>query len=280
MKHRALAVLFEFACRGTAALVLAAPLTAAVAATGLGAFPQGDRLLFEPGGLFLVEVARATAPWLSPLANASLVTLTLLGIALTLPAALLWTASTDDAPMAVSALFGRAVALVPSLLALAGFAFLGQVLAVCLGLAGAGFFHGAVENPEEGDLWALLPLAAAGLVVLAFGLLRDTASAAVTCGAPNARAALRVALATLVLAPGKLLARWLTPAVAGLALVALVAAAVGAVDVGRPGAGRVLLVTSLHQGVVLALSIARAVWFAGATRVVKGQLDAGSDARR
>jgi hypothetical protein len=182
--------------------------------------------------------------------------------------------------VAVSALFGRAIALVPSLLALAGFAFLGQVLAVCLGLAGAGFFHGAVENPKEGDLWALLPLAAAGLVVLAFGLLRDTASAAVTCGAPNARAALRVALATLVLAPGKLLARWLTPAVAGLALVALVAAAVGAVDVGRPGAGRVLLVTSLHQGVVLALSIARAVWFAGATRVVKGQLDAGSDARR
>ncbi len=272
-------MLFEFACRCAAGLVLAAPFTAAVAASGLGAFAEGDRLLFEPGGLLLVEVARASWLWLTPLANASLVTFAVLSVALTLPASLLWVTSADDTPATAPALFGRAVALVPSLLALAGLALLGQILAICLGVAGAGFFRSALESPVAGDRWALVPLGCAGLVALAFGVLRDVASAAVACGVPNARSGLRAALTALLGAPRALLTRWVAAAVAGLAVVAAVAGGVGIIDVGRPGSLRVVAVAVLHQSVVLALSVFRAGWFTAAARVVRGQLGAGSEAR-
>ena len=280
MKRRTLAVWFEFACRSAAGLVLAAPVTAAVAVSGLGAFPEGDRLLFEPGGLLLVEVARASWLWLAPLASASLVTVAVLSVALTLPTALLWTTSADESGDALPALFGRAAAQVPSLLALTGLTFLGQILAICLGFAGAGFFRDALDNPIQGDLWALLPLGAGTIVALAFGLLRDVASAAVACGTPNARAALRVALGALFDAPLTLVARWVVPSLTGVAVAVAVAAAVGVIDVARPGSLRVLLVAVLHQGVVLALSVCRAVWFTAAARAVRPQLGAGSEARR
>jgi hypothetical protein len=280
VKRRTLAVLFEFACRGAAGLVLAAPITAAVAASGLGAFPEGDRLLFEPGGLLLVEVARASWHWLGPLANASLLTLAVVSLALSVPAALLWVTSAEEDDASPPVLFSRACALVPSLLALEGVAFLGQILTLCLGFAAAGWFRSGLENPVAGDRWALLPLACAALLALGLGIVRDVASASVTCGAPNARSGLRAALAVVAGAPGTLLTRWLRAALAALALVAAVAGAVGAVDVGRPGALRVVAVAVLHQSVVLALSVFRAGWFTGAARVVRAQLGAGSEARR
>jgi len=280
VKRRTLAVLFEFACRGAASIVLAGPVCAAVAASGIGAFPEGDRLLFEPGGLLLVEVARASWLWLTPLANASLVTLAVVSVALSVPAALLWVTSADETPAAPSALFGRAAALVPSLLALEGLAFLGQILALCLGLSGAGSFRSALESPAAGDRWALVPLGCAALVALALGILRDVASAAVVCGAPNARSGLRAGLGALFTAPVTLLTRWAGPALAALVVVGAVAGAVGVIDVGRPGSLRVVVVAALHQCVVLALSAFRAGWFTAAARLARAQLGGGSEARR
>jgi len=279
VKRRTLAVLFEFVCRGAAGVVLAAPVAAAVAASGLGGFAEGDRLLFEPGGLLLVEVARASWLWLTPLANASLVTFAVLSVALTLPASLLWVTSADETSAPASATFGRAVALVPSLLALEGLAFLGQILAVCVGVVAAGFFRNSLESPVAGDRWALLPLGCGGLAALAFGVLRDVASAAVACGVPNARSALRAALGALFSTPRALFTRWVAAALGGLAVVAAVAVAVGIIDVGRPGSLRVVAVAVLHQSVVLALSVFRAGWFTAAARVVRAQLGAGSEAR-
>jgi hypothetical protein len=276
VKHLTLAVLFECACRAAAGVVLAAPVTAVIAATGVGAFPEGDRLLFEPGGLLLVEIARLASPALSSLASSSLVTLVVLGSALTLPRALLWSASTEASTEPLGALFGRTIALVPSLLTLTGLGFLGQVLVCMLGLSAAGILRGASANPSGADLWALGAVLCAGFFALALGILRDLSSAAAACGAPNAQAALRVGLACVLRAPGAALARWLGPAAIGLALTALVAAAVGMLDVSRTGSLRLPAVAVLHQAVVVCLSCCRAAWFVAATRSVRPQLGAGS----
>lgn len=280
MNRRALAVLVEFACRAAAGLVLATPVTAVIAASGIGAFPAGDRLLFEPGGLFLVEVARSAWPSIAPFAGSSLVTLVLVTCALTLPRALLWTVSAEVSSEPLTASFGRAGSLVPPLLTLTGLGFLGQTLAWMLGLTLAGILRAKSENPMTGDLFGLAVVASAGVVVLALGVLRDLASAALASGAANARSALRAGLASVLGSPGAALGRWLLPAAAGLALVVAVAGAVGAIDVARPGALRLALVLLLHQAVVLWLSCCRAVWFGAAVALVRPQLGTGSVARR
>jgi hypothetical protein len=255
-------------------------VTAAISATGIGAFPEGDRLLFEPGGLLLVEAARQTLSLLGPLAASSLSTAALLGLALTLPRALLWSAVAAETPDRFATLLGHAATRIPSLLALTGLGFLAQVLAYSLGLSAAGLMRSSLSGPERGDLFAFAVLALAGALVLALGVLRDVASAAVACGVPTARAAVRIGFDAVRRAPGSVFVGWLGPAALGLTLVVIAAAGAGILDVARAGGFRVFAVALLHQSVLLALSFCRATWFGAAVRCVRPQLDATSAARR
>ncbi len=280
MKRTTLAALFEFSCRAAAGLVLAAPITAAVAATGIGAFPEGDRLLFEPGGLLLVEAARSSLNLIAPLASSTLAVVAVASIALSVPQALLWAAAAERTPEPFVTFLGRAGARIPPLLALLGLGFLSQVLVGTLGLMVAGFFRGGMADPVQGDLWGLGALALTCVAALALGIVRDIASAAVACGASNARQALRLGAATILRAPGATCTRWLGPAASGLALVGAAAVATGALDVARPGTPRLLAVSLLHQGVLVALSFCRAAWLVAAVRLVRPQLDAASAALR
>jgi hypothetical protein len=280
LKRTTLAALFEFSCRAAAGLVLAAPITAAVAATGIGAFPEGDRLLFEPGGLLLVEAARSSLNLVAPLTSSTIAVVAIASVALSLPQALLWTAAAEVTPEPFMTFVGRAGTRVPSLLALLGLGLLSQVLAGTLGLTVAGFLRNGMANPIDGDLWALGVVSLTCLAVLALGIVRDVASAAVACGADNARQALRFGAATILCAPGTTCRRWLGPAALGLALVGAVAAASGVLDVARPGTPRLVAVLVLHQGVLVALSFCRAAWFVAAVRLVRPQLDPASAAVR
>lgn len=281
MKRVAFAVLFEFAARAAGALLLAAPITAAVAASGIGNFPAGDRLLFERGGLLLVEVARASWALFAPLAGSSVVTGALLWIALTLPAAVLWTALADETRDAVPAFLGRACARVPALFALGALGLLAQTLALTLGFSAAELLHARSSHDEmHADLGALAALAVAGAFAALFGIVRDVAGAALACGAADGKSALRAGLRVAARAPGALLGRWLAPTALGLLLVVAVAFVASALDVGRPEGSRLVLVALAHQLAVLGLTLCRAAWFRGAVRVARPQLAGGSDARR
>ena len=281
MKRVILAVLFDYAARAAGALVLAAPVGAMVAASGIGNFPEGDRLLFERGGLLLVEVVRASWALLPPLAASSLVSGVVVFGALTLPQAILWSALGETAPESTNTFLGRACARVPAFLALTGLGFLAQILVLTLGLTAAGFLHGRATHDEmRTDLVALTALAVAALLALSCGVLRDVAGATLACGAANGRAALRAGLRVFLRSPLALAARWFVPASLGGALVLAVAFAVGRLDVGRSEGFRFLAVAVLHQLVVLGLTVCRAVWFRGAVRIVRPQLEAVSEARR
>lgn len=276
MKRTTAAALFEFSCRAAAGLVLAAPVTAAVAAAGIGAFPEGDRLLFEPGGLFLVEAARSSLSLVAPLSSSTLAVVTIASLVLSVPRALLWTAAAEETRGPFATFVGHAGARLPSFVALLGLGFLSQVLVGALGLTLAGFMRGGMANPIDADGWALGVVAVTFVAALALGIVRDVASAAVACGASSTGRALRLGAITILRAPGTTCLRWLGPAALGLALVGAAAALAGVLDVSRPGTPRLLAVLALHQAALVALSFCRAGWFVAAVRLVRPQLEAAS----
>lgn len=262
MKHRVLAVALDFALRAAAGLVLASPLLAAVASTGITRFPEGDRLLFEPGGLMLVEVARTLSSAVVPLLQAELVMGLVLALGLVVPYAVLLVALSRREPRTLSELFGTALTRVPPLVALQGLTLLAESAAL---LALATFAAGLRETlvgatSRRADLVFLAVLALGGLVLLGLGALRDLSSAACveeTLGSP---AALRRGVASLLRAPGAVCSGFGAALVAAGACVAAGALLTGALDVGRPGAFRVALVLLVHQAVLLGRSVVRAFW--------------------
>jgi hypothetical protein len=281
VKRVVLSILFDFAARAAGALVLAAPVTAAVAASGIGNFPAGDRLLFARGGLLLVEVARASWSLLPPLAMSSLVTGAFVVAALALPQALVWSALGEETPDPMPAFLGRACARVPAYFALACFGFLAQILVLTLGLTAAGMLHGRTSpNALRADLGALAALGFAGALTLLVGVVRDVAGATVACGVADSKSALRAGLRVVLKQPAALAGRFLAPAALGLALVLLAALASGALDVGRSEGSRFVAVAVLHQLVALGITVCRTLWLRGAVGLVRPQLAGGSVARR
>jgi hypothetical protein len=281
VKRVALSVLFDFGARAAAALALAAPVTAVIAASGIGNFPSGDRLLFERGGLLLVEVVRASWSLLPPLAVSSLVMSAFVYAALALPQALVWTALGEETPEPTPAFLGRACARVPAYFALAGFGLLSQILVLSLGLTAAGMLHGrSSTNALRADLGALAVLGVAGVLALLLGVLRDVAGATVACGVADSKSAVRAGLRAALARPLALAWRFLGPTALGLVLVTLVALATGSLDVGRPEGSRFVLVAVLHQLVALAVTVCRTVWLKRAIALVRPQLPGGSVARR
>jgi hypothetical protein len=268
-----LAVSFDFACRLAAGVILGAPVAAIVTASGVGAFPEGDRLLFAPGGALLLELLRASFSLLPALATSSLATGVVLSAGLVVPQAVLVTALAERSREPVRAFLGRAGARVPGLLGLSGLAFLAQALVVALALGFAAFIREKLlANALRADAAAMTVLGLGGLLWLGLGLLRDLASAALACGELGTRDALRQGLACLRRAPGPAFGRWLGPHVLAVGLVSAVALATGALDVSKPEGVRLLAVALLHQGVVLGLCVCRAIWLSGAIRVVETTL--------
>jgi hypothetical protein len=243
-------------------------VAAVVTASGVGAFPEGDRLLFAPGGTLLVEVGCASFALLPSLATSSLATGVLLAVGLVVPLAVLVTALAERSPEPLRAFLGRAGARVPALLGLTGLAFLAQVLVAALTLGFAAFARERLlANALRADAAALAVLALGTLAWLGIGLWRDLGSAALALGELGTRDAVRQGLRCLRRAPGAALGRWLGPHVLALGLVSAAALATGALDVSKPEGARLLAVTLLHQGVVLGLCVCRAVWLGGALKV-------------
>ena len=281
MKYRTLAVGLDFALRGAAGLVLASPVVAAIAATGIPRFPEGDRLLFEPSGLMLAEVGRALWSAAMPLVRTELVTGLLLGMALLVPYSLVLVALKRRVSTSVE-LWGEALTRVPPLLALHGLALLTQGAAI-LGAATFAFqlrpsFVGATSRGADLVAWGMLLLG--GLVVLGVAVLRDLASAACVEETLGSREALGRGVSALLRAPGRVLRGWAAPLGTVVALLAAAAWVTGSVDVSRAGAWRVGVVLFVHQAVLFARSVCRAWWLGSALALVSPQLAAGSMARR
>jgi hypothetical protein len=271
--RRPLGVSLYFATHAAAALLLSLPTATLVASTGLGRFPDGDRALFQPGGMVLAEVARVLVPAAPEHLASSLVSGTLLGILLLVPhAALLVSLSrAEREPQAV--VWGRAIGHLPTLISLSGLALLAQA-SVLFGMATLG---GMIRSSASGSTTRGADLAYVGalvfgvLLVLALGLVRDLGRAAAVRDSLGSKEALRRGLSMFARAPGRSLMGWAAPAAVGLALVAFGAALTATLDVSRPGAWRVWLVAILHQTIAYALAWCRAFWLSTSLAIVKNR---------
>jgi len=260
--RRPLGVSLYFATHAACALLLALPTLSLVTGTGIGRFPEGDRLLFQPGGVLLAEVARVVAPAVSAHTASSLGSATLLGILLLLPHAALLVALSRSERQSQAAVWGRAVGHLPALLSLSGLALLAQAIVFFAALTLAGSVKESLEKttPRSADLAYLAVVAFGLLVTLVVGLVRDLGRAAAVREWLGSKMALLTGLKTLARTPGRYLLAWGAPALAGLALVALGAVSTTALDVSRPGAWRVWMVALVHQLVAYALCWCRAFW--------------------
>jgi hypothetical protein len=269
-RRRPLSVALYFACHATAAALLALPTTAVVAGTGVGRFAEGDRSLFEPGGVVAAEVARALAPSLPAQLGSSLATATVLGVLLLVPHAALLVGLSRTERESPAATWGRAVGVFPSFVALSGFTLLAQVILGFATLTLASGLRDAVAGAvsRTADLAYVAALAFGSLGVLAVGLVRDLGRAAIVCGAADAKAGLFTGLRAFGASPLRSAGRYLVPALVGVALVALGAALTAAIDVSRPGSWRVGLVAVVHQLVAFALCFCRAYWLSASLGLV------------
>jgi hypothetical protein len=271
--RRVRAVSVYFVAHLAAALLFALPAVALVAGTGVGRFPEGDRLLFQPGGLLLAEVARTIAPAVSSSIASARVSGALLFVLLLVPhAALLVSLSrTEREPERV--VWGRAIGHLPVLLLLSGLSFLAQAI-VLFGAVTVGTTIRGSMTDSTGRSADLAYLAAIGLglfLALGLGLVRDLGRAAAVRDSLKAKAALRIGLMTFARAPGRALLGWAAPAAVGLALVLLGAALASLFDVSRPGAWRVWLVALAHQAIAYALCWCRAFWLNATLGLVEAE---------
>lgn len=262
-------VTLYYGCHALAALLLSLPVTALVAGTGIGRFPEGDRLLFESGGLHLTEALRVLAPFATSHARLASVAFVALGVLLLLPHAALLVRLADPERSRASA-WGRAAACFPPMLLLGGAALLAQVLVVL----GASTLGASLETAltgattRAGDLAYLSSLAVGALAAAAIGVIRDLCRAMLVLESSlDARGAFYAGLRAFSSAPVRPLLRWAAPAGVGLLLLLSGAAATQALDVSRPGDFRVAVVALLHQSVAYALCWCRTSWFASSLSI-------------
>jgi hypothetical protein len=270
MKRRTLWITLDFALRGVAGLLVALPLSAAVAGTAIGHFPEGDRLLFAPGGVYLAEAARVLLPALEPLLAASLGTTLVLSFALLVPHAALLVALAEPEETTRAAFLGRALERVPTLFAVTAVALLAElgVLFVFVGLAGMA--ARAVGGERSGDVAAVLVMLLGVGLAAAVGRVRDLARAGAVMLQLDGPDALRHGAQTLLSRAPAVLPAWLGPVLLSAILVVAAALFAGALDASRPEAWRAALVLLVHQGTAFALAWCRALWLSSSLDLASG----------
>ena len=282
MKRALTALAVDLGARFVASLLLGMPLVAAVSASGIGHFQAGDRLLFEPGGLYLAETGRVLFASLVPLGNTALVSALVLSVCLLLPHGALLAALADRDRDPFSAQLGRATAAFPALLSLSGLTLIAQglVLVFFSGAAGATRRAFGAATPPVSDGAALVTLGVGVLVALLLGVARDLCRASAVVESSDGRSALKSGLSTLKRHPVAIARGYLVPALAGLALFGVATLATEWLDVSRPGAFGLPLVIAVHVTTAVGLALCRARWLATAVVLVEAQPDASSIARR
>jgi hypothetical protein len=270
MKRRTQMIILDFALRSVLGLLVALPVVATVAGTTVGHFPEGDRLLFAPGGVYLAEVVRVLLPVLPPLLATSLSTTLAFSLLLLVPHAALLVALSETEEAERREFWGRALARVPTLLAVTAVALLAElaVLLVFVGLAGTA--GGAVGGERAGDLASAAVLLLGVVLAVGVGLARDLARAAAVVGDLDGPGALRRGLRTLLTEAPRAIPAWLGPALLSVMVVAAAALFTGALDASRPEPWRGVLILLVHQGAALALTWCRALWLSSCVDLAAG----------
>jgi hypothetical protein len=265
---RAGAILYSF--RLVAGFLVAYPAARAFAVFGAAPFADGDRVLFEPGGLLLVEALRFGARTLASTAQAATLGLFALSFVGLLPLAAAITGLTRPGA-SVARTFELAAGKVPAFALFFGASWLLRVIyagAALLLLSGATALSKSVVDERAADLtaFALGTVLASGLVVI--DCFHDLCRIAVVRFDETPAAAALSALRAGLARPGRVALRAAVPAAVSVALVAVGAALTSLADVSSPGGFRVAAVFGVHQLVVFGVAVTRANWLSSALELM------------
>jgi hypothetical protein len=274
-----LALFLAYVLRAGTSALATFPLAAAVGASGMRMFPEGDSKLFEPGALWLVEVLirqRALLEELTAPIGALLCVGALASIGVE------WLLVRALHPMAMGSRSGEAsfrhsppseplsreaARTLPwlGLVALATWAARALLVLATVGVAMTARSYFLSARDER------LPLLAAALVTLVGGVgwaglsvLHDATVIEVVTRAATARQAIASALRELRRKGFRLAARYGLLLVASGVVLAAAAAAVSWVDVARGSGWRTLGAAMTHQLAIAALLVLRAAWLSSA----------------
>jgi hypothetical protein len=257
-----------YLAHATLALALAWPI-ARIAADPTLSYPRGDRILFEPGGLYLSEALRlARAPLTSAAEGMSFGILVGLYLGLLPLGALLYALARRE-PMSLSILMGAAGRTFGPLSLLLGLALVVTALACTAPLTVASLLETKLTTAlgDRGSDIAEAGFRVVALGVAAFvGVVHDLARAALVSCEERALRAARIGVETLRLWPAEALGGWALRALSALLLVTVVARTT--TYIGVETGPRFIAVVLLHQAVAAALVFLRADWLALANRLV------------
>ena len=265
----AIALVWGF--RTLAAVVIALPVAGSVAATGIADHPDGDALLFAPGGTHLLEMLRLGWKGLArSLGGAAFVTI-VAAYASLVPLAALLVALCHDGRLRAGQWLGRSIEHLPSFTLLAG----GTLLLQAVVLAVFVFMSRALADPlsdavdaKSAWLYRTAVLVLGGLVALLLGIVHDLARAAAVRHRARAWPSVRAGLATFRRRAASALLGWLVPALWTTAAVIGAALITERLAVESSGSWRWLLVGLVHQATIVAAIALRAAWLARALELV------------
>lgn len=263
-RRAARAVVYVYLLRALAAWLLASPIARTLTSQVAVRHPRGDAVLFDAGGLELVESVRLSLRVLASEAGGTAIAGSVLGWLMLVPAAGLLAALCEPRRTGPAEWTRRGLELLPRFTLVFGARLFCQGVVVALAALGLSLLARRLSlsfDERRADL-VLLALALPVLALaVAAGVLEDLVRAELVRGAAL-RPALRRAWSLLARRSGTLSWTWLLIAACSLALPLVAAPLVGAMDVSRPGGLRVVGVALLHQAVVLALVALRALWLA------------------
>ncbi|MDC3958343.1 hypothetical protein [Polyangium jinanense] len=259
-------VLLAYAFRLVAAFVLAWPFAVTLGGAVSG-YPRGDAVLFDQGGMLLLEALRRSAGALRPATSSSLLLFVLVCFLSLLPLAALLGALGAKGRITARDLGAWALRPIGTFSLLLGAA---AIVEAILGGIAIGIGN-AVARRETIDLRAADQIrvgfvAGALLLVLFVSVFHDLARVATVRGELGFRASIKRAFAAFRSAPLSLLAGWSWRAALGAVL--LGAALVVASRLGVERKSQVVAGFLVHQASVLAVFFLRASWLAAAIRHV------------
>ncbi|MEP7052905.1 MAG: hypothetical protein ABJB12_21245 [Pseudomonadota bacterium] len=234
--------------RTVLALLVAYPLLSAIDATGITGSPEHDALLFRPGSLLLLELARLGLPWFGAIFKISLLLGALSALCELLPlAGALDVLHDSERPLAERA--ARTLRHFPRFLALGAITWAAQAALLLAASLLDTALKAALQHADE-RLLTLAPVAWFGLALLAGSWLSgvlDVARAAVVRRNANARDAVLEALATLREQPLALLCGSYVSTIAGLFGYLVAAWLMTRLDLSAQMPTRIALAFAVHQ---------------------------------
>ena len=259
-------VLLVYAFRLVAAFLIAWPFAVTLGGA-VGGYPRGDAVLFDQGGLLLLEAMRRSAGALRPSASSSLLLVVLVSFLGLLPLAALLGALGAKGRVTARDLGAWALRPIGTFSLLLGAAAVVEVLLGGVVIAiGNSIAKRNVIDARASDQVRIGFAAGALLLVLLVSVFHDLARVAAVRGELGLRASIKRAFAAVREAPLGILVGWSWRAALGVAL--LGAAVVLGSRIGVERTSQVFAGFLVHQASVVAVVFLRASWLAAAIRYV------------